>query len=118
MDWAEYQVLCDRPDCWSQHMLTVCIALLAPCDQGPLVAKLRKTLAGTPLPRPRDHRGPKETYMYWLGLTLCDARAMHQSLGRAADELLRAGQDAGLRAHLAACAELVHFLERGKQTYP
>lgn len=64
MDWARYRALCDRPDVMSRWLLERTAAVLDAEGAHDLARHIRTPLAGSPLPRPQDHRGPADLDMF------------------------------------------------------
>jgi hypothetical protein len=64
MDWPRYRALCDRPDVMSRWLLERTAAVLDAEGAHELARDIRAPLAGDPLPRPPDHRGPADLDMF------------------------------------------------------
>ena len=64
MDWVRYRALCDRPDVMSRWLLGRTAAVLDAEGAHELAGHIRAPLAGDPLPRPQDHRGPADLDMF------------------------------------------------------
>lgn len=132
MDWAHYRALCDRPDVVSRWLLETTLAALADSDikldsraqtGSPQVASgqlaragstLRTALAGAPLPRPPDHRGPTALDMFRLELPAEAARALLDQL----ESLAATGQLAGALAGRSATAFLAAWREYAAGVVP
>jgi hypothetical protein len=80
MDWDLYKALCDRPDVVSRWLLEQTLELV---DDADLAVRLTLALNGTSLPRPQDHRGPRELDMLQPALTLADVETLRDVVGRA-----------------------------------
>lgn len=69
VDWPIYKALCERPDVMPRAMLDRTSTLLRP----PLAAALKAAQAGTPHPKPADHKGDANTDMFEVALSANDA---------------------------------------------
>ena len=68
MGWAEYKLLCDRPDYQSFWMIQQTLDLLERNGEEALYEKLSSVLKGKPLAFPPGHKAPPESVMYSLVL--------------------------------------------------
>jgi len=80
MSWSRYQRLCDQPQVLSRWVLERTLAVLG---GGPVAAILEDVLAGQPLPRPSDHRGPAATDMYLTTLSPAQVEPVLEAVLRA-----------------------------------
>ncbi len=77
-NWADYKVVCNRPDVFSREILDWTILHCGACDTA---RRLSEVLSGTPLERPPDSRTDPRSDMFVLTVTAVDVRAV---LGRLA----------------------------------
>ena len=80
MDWPTYKALCERPNVMPRAMLDRTSALLP----RRLAAALRAARAGTPHPKPADHKGDANTDMFEVALSAGDAGAVLAAVEAAA----------------------------------
>ena len=80
MGWAEYRVLCDRPDYWSRWMIEQTIELLDELDRQALIEPLSRALKDRPLEKPDDHKGGAGLDMHHLECGLPTRRAIASAM--------------------------------------
>jgi hypothetical protein len=111
MDWDRYKALCDRPDVLSRWLLEQTLELV---DDAALAGRLRRALAGAPVPRPPDHRGGPELDMLEPRLELADVEAVHRAVtaAAAAGRTTSATRGRGLGGFIEAWDEYRRWLIR------
>lgn len=72
MNWACYRRRCEAPQVLSRWLLERTARLVG----DPLARPLREVAAGTPLPKPRDHKGGAATDMFETRLDRATAAAI------------------------------------------
>ena len=69
MDWADYKILCDRPDFQSQWLIEQTLELVKEVGPEEIFEELASVLMAEPLPLPEGHKGSPDTLMYKLELS-------------------------------------------------
>jgi len=111
MQWDEYKSLCDQPFAFSRWMLEQTVALVR--EQAALADALTMVLGGPVLTKPVDHKGGRDTDMFYVRIDVESARAIHRLVNQAVASGRRtmATQRRGLGGFDAAWRDYAKFLE-------
>lgn len=110
VSWQSYKALCDRPDVLSRWMLEETAALLAGDSRTALLA----IAAGTPLPKPTDHKGGEATDMFEVALPEDVVRVIVDTVDDAAERGLRTPRSTRIGGFATAWRELQAALQASR----
>ena len=109
MEWADYKILCDRPDFQSQWLIEQTLELVKEVGSEEIFEQLASVLMAEPLPRPEGHKGNPDTLMYKLELSRVSRREIC--------EVVIAAKKQNLTSTLAAHRGLAGFEEAWTEYY-
>ena len=109
MEWADYKILCDRPDFQSQWLIEQTLELVKEVGSEEIFEQLASALMAEPLPLPEGHRGSPDTLMYKLELSRVSRREIC--------EVVIAAKKQNLTSTFAAHRRLAGFEEAGTEYY-
>ena len=109
MEWADYKILCDRPDFQSQWFIEQTLELLKEVGSEEIFEQLASALMAEPLPLPEGHKGNPDTLMYKLELSRVSRREIC--------EVVIAAKKQNLTSTLAAQRRLAGFEEAWTEYY-
>ena len=90
MDDREYRRLCSQPDVTARGDLRATAVRLT--DRRPdLAAEVQRLLAGSPVPRPSEHEGSRETDYLWLDISDETIEEIVDELGTLEADLVETG---------------------------
>ena len=109
MEWADYKILCDRPDFQSQWLIEQTLELVKEVGSEEIFEQLASVLMAEPLPRPEGHKGNPDTLMYKLELSRVSRRQIC--------EVVMAAKKQNLTSTLTAHRGLAGFEEAWTEYY-
>ena len=109
MEWADYKILCDRPDFQSQWLIEQTLELVKEVGSEEIFEQLASVLMSEPLPRPEGHKGNPDTLMYKLELSRGSRRQIC--------EVVMAAKKQNLTSTLTAPRGLAGFEEAWTEYY-
>ena len=109
MEWADYKILCDRPDFQSQWLIEQTLELVKEVGSEEIFEQLASALMAEPLPLPEGHKGNPDTLMYKLELSRVSRRQIC--------EVVMAAKKQNLTSTFAAHRRLAGFEEAWTEYY-